>query len=311
MYFLNSLHLTGLLLLGLMLLTHTERILAKDDSKTVWKGKGSTAKLKEIMIGRCFNYLGTINPNAGNKDCSKLWEAFLHVFSKKDPCKVTKEDYKPFLDLAGHDIPIDQSIFWSQTKGLILQYTDVTHNVMPLENTLIGYMLNGLNWCGKLSSPEPNFEGCPEWNDCVNNSVRSFWRAASESYAMKARGEVTVMLNGSARVKAFRTNSIFGEIELGKLDNKRVTSVQLWIMDNVDGPDKESCGIGSVAELEKILKEKKIMYSCKDNYKPVKMLQCLFKADHPSCELDAKLYPSTQATVVEFLKLLSHKHSIS
>ncbi|XP_041052645.1 ADP-ribosyl cyclase/cyclic ADP-ribose hydrolase 1-like isoform X1 [Carcharodon carcharias] len=241
MYFLNSVHLTGLLLLGLLLLTHMERILAKDDSKTVWKGKGSTAKLKEIMIGRCFNYLGTINPNAG------------------------------------------------QSSGAILQYTDVTHNVIPLENTLIGYMLNGLNWCGKLSSPEPNFEACPEWNNCVNNSMRSFWRAASESYAMKAHGEVTVMLNGSARVKAFRTNSIFGEIELGKLDNKRVTSVHLWIMDNVDGPDKESCSIGSVSELEKVLKEKKIMYSCKDNYKPVKMLQCLFKVDHPSCELDSKL----------------------
>ncbi|XP_041052653.1 ADP-ribosyl cyclase/cyclic ADP-ribose hydrolase 1-like isoform X2 [Carcharodon carcharias] len=177
----------------------------------------------------------------------------------------------------------------SQSSGAILQYTDVTHNVIPLENTLIGYMLNGLNWCGKLSSPEPNFEACPEWNNCVNNSMRSFWRAASESYAMKAHGEVTVMLNGSARVKAFRTNSIFGEIELGKLDNKRVTSVHLWIMDNVDGPDKESCSIGSVSELEKVLKEKKIMYSCKDNYKPVKMLQCLFKVDHPSCELDSKL----------------------
>ncbi|XP_041052661.1 ADP-ribosyl cyclase/cyclic ADP-ribose hydrolase 1-like isoform X3 [Carcharodon carcharias] len=210
MYFLNSVHLTGLLLLGLLLLTHMERILAKDDSKTVWKGKGSTAKLKEIMIGRCFNYLGTINPNAG------------------------------------------------QSSGAILQYTDVTHNVIPLENTLIGYMLNGLNWCGKLSSPEPNFEACPEWNNCVNNSMRSFWRAASESYAMKAHGEVTVMLNGSARVKAFRTN-------------------------------RESCSIGSVSELEKVLKEKKIMYSCKDNYKPVKMLQCLFKVDHPSCELDSKL----------------------
>ncbi|XP_072352509.1 ADP-ribosyl cyclase/cyclic ADP-ribose hydrolase 2-like [Scyliorhinus torazame] len=297
MAFLSSLHLTGkgksvgnvtmcgLLLLGLMLLSHTERTLAKDDAKTVWKGKGSTAKLKEIMIGRCFNYLGTINPNAGNKDCAKLWEAFLNAFSKKDPCKITEEDYKPFLNLAGHDIPIDQSIFWSQTKTLILQYTDIIQKVMPLESTLIGYMVDGLNWCGKLSSPDPNFEACPEWNDCVNNAMHSFWRAASESYAMKARGEVTVMLNGSARTDAFRNNSIFSEIELGKLDSKRVTSIHLWIMDNVDGPDKESCGVGSVAVLEKILKEKKMKYTCKDNYKPIKMIQCVFKSDLPTCNL--------------------------
>ncbi|XP_078071184.1 ADP-ribosyl cyclase/cyclic ADP-ribose hydrolase 2 isoform X2 [Mustelus asterias] len=280
MSFLNTLNLTGLLL-GLILLSHTERTGAKDKSNVVQKGKGSTAKLKEIMIGRCFNYLGTINPNAGNKDCSKLWEAFLRAFSEKDPCKITKEDYKPFLNMADHDIPIGQSIFWSQTKELILQYTDVTHKVMPLENTLIGFMLDGLNWCGKLSSPGPNYEACPEWNSCTNHSMGSFWRAASENYAMKAQGEVTVLLNGSAN--AFRENSIFREIELGKLDSKRVTSVHLWIMDNIDGPDKESCGVGSVAVLENILKEKKIKYTCVDNYKPVKMLQCVFKLDRPSC----------------------------
>ncbi|XP_067868300.1 ADP-ribosyl cyclase/cyclic ADP-ribose hydrolase 2-like [Heterodontus francisci] len=297
MFFLNSLQLTGdgisghnatkfrLLLYGLMLLSDTETTLAKDDTKAVWKGKGSTANLKEIMIGRCFNYIRVINPSAGNKDCSKLWEAFLCAFSKKDPCLITKDDYKPFLDLAGHDIPINQAIFWSQTKGLILQYTDVIEKVMPLENTLTGYMMNGLNWCGKLSSPEPNFEACPEWNDCKHNSVRSFWRAASEMYAKKAHGKVTVMLNGSAYDKAFREESIFSEIELENLDNKRVTTVNLWIMDNIDGPDKESCGVGSIAELEKILKEKNFKYSCQDNYKSVKMLQCVDKLDHPSCKL--------------------------
>uniref|UniRef100_UPI00398EC446 ADP-ribosyl cyclase/cyclic ADP-ribose hydrolase 2-like n=1 Tax=Pristiophorus japonicus TaxID=55135 RepID=UPI00398EC446 len=297
MFFLNSLQLTGkgnprctaaacdLLLLGLMLLSHTERTLAKDNAKAVWKGKGSTANLKEIMTGRCFNYIGTINPNAGNKDCSKLWEAFLRAFSSKDPCNVTQEDYKPFLDLADHDIPANQSIFWSQSKGLIFQYSDITEKVMPLESTLIGSMTDNLNWCGKLSSPGPNFEACPEWKDCKNNSISSFWKAASENYAKKAHGEVTVMLNGSARDNAFRKNSIFREIELGKLDNKHVTFIHLWIMDNIDGPDKESCGVGSVAELETILKEKKIKYSCKDNYRPVRMLQCVGKSDHQSCKL--------------------------
>ncbi|XP_060681360.1 uncharacterized protein LOC132815982 [Hemiscyllium ocellatum] len=266
MFLLKSLHLTGLLLLGLVLLGYTERPLAKAGTETVWTGKGSTENLKEIMIGRCFNYLGTVNVDAGKKDCPNLWEAFLSAFSGKDPCKITTEDYKPFLDLAGHDIPINQSIFWSQTKGLILQYTGVTHKVMPLESTLVGYMVDGLNWCGKLSSPEPNFEACPGWKECENNSISSFWKAASEAYAMRAHGEVTVMLNGSARGDTFRNNSIFAEIELGKLDNARVTFVHLWIMDNIDGPDKESCDVGSVAVLERILKEKNISYSCKDNY---------------------------------------------
>ncbi|XP_072435519.1 ADP-ribosyl cyclase/cyclic ADP-ribose hydrolase 1-like [Chiloscyllium punctatum] len=288
MFLLKSLDLTGLLLLGLVLLGHTERPLAKAGNKTVWTGEGSTENLKEIMIGRCFNYLGTVNVDAGEKDCPNLWKAFLSAFSEKDPCKITTEDYQPFLDLAGHDIPINQSIFWSQTKGLILQYTGVTHKVMPLESTLVGYMVDGLNWCGKLSSPEPNFEACPGWKECENNSISSFWKAASEDYARRAHGEVTVMLNGSARGDTFRNNSIFAEIELGELDNARVTFVHLWIMDNIDGPDKESCDVGSVAVLERILKEKNISYSCKDNYKAAKMLQCMDKLDHPSCRLGEK-----------------------
>ncbi|XP_067857928.1 ADP-ribosyl cyclase/cyclic ADP-ribose hydrolase 1-like [Heptranchias perlo] len=295
MFLLNSLHLTGkgdprhnatvrdLLLLGLMLLSHTEKILAEDNNEAVWKGKGSTANLKEIITGRCFDYIETKNTKAGNKNCSKLWEAFLHAFSYKDPCNITKEDYKPFLDLADHDIPANQSIFWSQTRKLTQHYTEVTEKLVPLESTLIGYMADGLNWCGKLSTPGPNYDACPGWNDCKNNSVRSFWRAASEVYATRAHGEVTVMLNGSARVRAFRNDSIFGEIELGHLDNKRVTLVRLWIMDNVDGPDKESCGLGSVAKLEKILNEKKIPYSCRDNYRPVHILQCVDKSDYQSC----------------------------
>ncbi|XP_048417233.1 ADP-ribosyl cyclase/cyclic ADP-ribose hydrolase 1-like [Stegostoma tigrinum] len=301
MFLLKNLHLTGLFLLGLVLLSYTERTLAKADTKTIWKGKGSTENLKEIIIGRCFNYLGIVNPDAGEKDCPKLWEAFLSAFSKKDPCKITKEDYKLFLDLAGHDIPINQSIFWSQTKRLILQYTDVTHKVMPLESTLIGYMVDGLNWCGKLSSSEPNFEACPGWNECENNSMRSFWKAASEDYAMRAQGEVTVMLNGSAYRETFRNNSIFGEIELGKLDNTRVTFVQLWIMDNINGPDKESCGVSSVAVLERILKQKNIKHSCKDNYKAAKMLQCIDNLEHPSCELGEK----PNDTLTDLLQRLS------
>ncbi|XP_051891974.1 ADP-ribosyl cyclase/cyclic ADP-ribose hydrolase 1 [Pristis pectinata] len=300
MLFLTALHISrkgssrlnaticDLFLLGLIVLSLSTSAIASDDCKE-WKGKGSTRNLKEIIMGRCFDYLETINPSTRGKSCSEIWESFLKAFSGKDPCNIRKEDYGPFLKLADHDIPVNQSIFWSRTKELLFKFTDVTKKFMPLESTLTGYLLNGLDWCGTACRPGLNYESCPEWNECENNAQRSFWRAASENYAAKARGEVSVMLNGSTNVNAFRKTSIFGEIELANLDLEKVTSVHLWIIDSINGPDKESCGVGSVAELESILQEKNVNYTCKDNYGPVQMLQCVNKLDNPSCKLPTTL----------------------
>ncbi|XP_072107985.1 ADP-ribosyl cyclase/cyclic ADP-ribose hydrolase 1-like [Mobula birostris] len=297
MFFLGDLHLShkghlrhystmhGVFLLGLVLSLMT-MAMASADSKE-WKGKGSTRNLKEIMMGRCFDYLQNINPSVGKKDCPKIWENFLNAFSGKDPCNIKMEDYEPFLKLADHDIPVNQSIFWSRTKELTVKYTKITEKLMPLESSLTGYLADGLNWCGRDSKPGPDYESCPEYNDCENNPMHSFWRAASQNYAAKAHGRVSVMLNGSANVDAFRENSIFGEIELAQLDKKKVTSVHLWIMDNINGPDKESCGIASVAELESILKKKNLKFTCLDNYGPIQMLQCVTNPDNPSCNLEA------------------------
>ncbi|XP_069782133.1 ADP-ribosyl cyclase/cyclic ADP-ribose hydrolase 2 isoform X2 [Narcine bancroftii] len=241
----------GLVLLGLIGLSLAN---SEVDVPKKWKGKGSTTNLQQIMMGRCFDYLEIVNPSAGKKDCVKIWEEFLKAFSGKDPCNVRKEDYEQFLKLTDHDIPVNQSIFWSRTKDLIIKYTDVTQKYMPLERTLIGYLVDGLNWCGKSCSQGLDFESCPQWNDCENNAMRSFWRAASKNYAAKAHGMVTVMLNGSTNGNAFRNGSIFREIELENLD-KKVTSVRLWIIDSIDGLDM-----------------------------PLQLLQCVENSDNPVCK---------------------------
>ncbi|XP_059844897.1 ADP-ribosyl cyclase/cyclic ADP-ribose hydrolase 1-like [Hypanus sabinus] len=295
MFFLTGLHLSpkgrlrhdstmrDLFLLGLVLSLMNSAMVSADSKE--WKGKGSTRNLKEIMMGRCFDYLQSVNPSAGEKDCPKIWESFLNAFSGKDPCNIKMEDYEPFLKLADHDIPVNQSIFWSRTKDLLQKFTKITGKYMPLESTLTGYLTDGLNWCGRDSKPGPDYESCPEYNDCENHPLRSFWRVASQNYAAKAQGQVSVMLNGSANVDTFRSGSIFAEIELAQLDKEKVTSVHLWIMDNIDGPDKESCGIASVAELEAILAEKNLKFTCLDNYRPIQMLQCVTNLDSPSCKL--------------------------
>ena len=66
-------------------------------------GLGSTPKIKEIVLGRCYEYqLNTIGPEADNwKDCNEIWEAFHQAFAYKNPCTLAFDDYQPFFDATG------------------------------------------------------------------------------------------------------------------------------------------------------------------------------------------------------------------
>ena len=58
---------------------------------------GTTKHLKEIFIGRCWDFQRS---QAEQKDCDNLWKLFSEAFAFKDPCKLTSEDYKPFFNSA-------------------------------------------------------------------------------------------------------------------------------------------------------------------------------------------------------------------
>ena len=66
-------------------------------------GQGSTPKIKEIVLGRCYEYqLNTIGPEADNwKDCNEIWKAFHQAFAYKNPCTLAFDDYQPFFDATG------------------------------------------------------------------------------------------------------------------------------------------------------------------------------------------------------------------
>lgn len=68
-----------------------------------YTGPGSTRNLKEVIIGRCSEYL-LIDAHSSlvggaPLDCNKIWDAFQSAFAYKDPCK--PNTYQPFVDLTG------------------------------------------------------------------------------------------------------------------------------------------------------------------------------------------------------------------
>lgn len=66
--------------------------------------QGSTKHLKEIVLGRCWDFQRQKVHEGSEKNCSKIWETFYKAFANKDPCNSTFADYKPYFDEVGMDI---------------------------------------------------------------------------------------------------------------------------------------------------------------------------------------------------------------
>ncbi|XP_020662239.1 ADP-ribosyl cyclase/cyclic ADP-ribose hydrolase 1 [Pogona vitticeps] len=250
-----------------------------------WKGKGTDEYFHEIILGRCYNYIATINSELRDTDCLKIWKLLQNAFMYKDPCSVTEEDYKPLMEFARHPIPCNKSLFWSKTNDLVHRYTKANRDFLTLEDTLLGYIADGISWCGKPSSPGVNYKSCPKWTECENNPSTIYWKMASKMFAEAACGTVQVMLNGSTEADAFRSNSIFGSIEIFNLNPDKVSKVHIWLMHDIDRPQSESCTGHSVAKLKEILESRRISVSCEDNYRPVQLLQCTNNPNHNTCRI--------------------------
>lgn len=244
--------------------------------------RGTTEDLKKIFVGRCYDYIRIINPALRDKNCEQMWEAFYNGFIGKQPCEVTMDSYNQFVALASHPLPKDKGIFWSGTNALVHKYSGA--RLLTLEDSLAGYIANNLNWCPIAGNPDLDYTSCPGYSECDNNAVKSFWMMASKSFAQNVRGVVRVMLNGSREGGAFYSGSIFGTIELPNLPKDNVSEIHLWIIDTLNGPDRESCGVGSVAHLEARLKEHGFKYSCYDNCKSVLHMQCVDLPNIPICQ---------------------------
>ena len=65
--------------------------------------KGTTPRIKEIVVGRCYDYqYKKFGSNSTTwKNCSKIWNTFHGAFAYKNPCNLTFDDYKPYFDEVG------------------------------------------------------------------------------------------------------------------------------------------------------------------------------------------------------------------
>lgn len=295
---------TVIFLIGVVVLAF---LLAKNHHTSMtpenWQGNGTTENLYEIFLGRCYEYVTMINPDAGNKDCRKMLQMLETSVMNKNQCDITAVDYQQFMEISSYPILCNRSLFWSKTPDLVHRYVNAAQNVITLEDTLLGYITNGLSWCGKSYTSELNYQSCPSKNECESNPLSVFWKTASEhvnSYLSNILtskpGEIglssLIAAEGQAplpeQIHISAQDRIFWSVEVPNLDPLKITEVQIWVMDNIDGPVRDSCSSPNQTELQNTLKERNISSSCVDNYWPVHILQCVRTPDASVCKFNPR-----------------------
>lgn len=104
---------------------------------------GTTLGIKEVFIGRCWQYQSVSPANKIPElkfavNCTNLWQSFHDSFAYKDPCNVTHEDYRPFFEMLRHPKKLSNSLFWSGLHDLISDFSYVNDQYIVLEDTMTG-----------------------------------------------------------------------------------------------------------------------------------------------------------------------------
>ncbi|XP_034416606.1 ADP-ribosyl cyclase/cyclic ADP-ribose hydrolase 1-like [Cyclopterus lumpus] len=242
---------------------------------------GTTSNIKHIVVGRCYDYITLVNPGL-RLDCEDIWRLFEESVVRQSSFN-TSLDYHQMFSAIPQTWPRDMGLFWSKTRTLMHSYTAVERHFWTLEDTLVGYMFNGLVWCGQEDDSGFNFRSCPTWAEVKHHPVYSLWRRASQNFAEMAHGNITVLLNGSIG-NAFNMKSMFASVEVDSLDPCRVDYVNIKMVTNLDGPFIESCNQGSVVDLIRILRSRGFHWTCTDNDETLMILQCIQNPEQSSCQ---------------------------
>ncbi|CAB1349586.1 unnamed protein product, partial [Coregonus sp. 'balchen'] len=111
----------------------------------------SSESLKKTIIDKCEAFIQN-NKSSSANDCQKIWSAFEQAFVGKDPCNVPMEAYDLLIHTVIQDPVCNRMLFWSKTKKIVHDFTEKTDCFLTLEDTLVGFVMNGLTWCGKEES---------------------------------------------------------------------------------------------------------------------------------------------------------------
>ncbi|XP_022095214.1 ADP-ribosyl cyclase/cyclic ADP-ribose hydrolase-like [Acanthaster planci] len=276
----------------------------------------TTPNISDIFIGRCYEHIRCLQQdqcitNTLRGSCDNLWVTFRDAFANKDPCQAGYGDYDGVITAAMPHTNRNKTLFWSGLKTLALDNGRVTRNHTILEETLPGYIANGLTWCGQTGAPGINYDTpCPASTEKNNETMYTFWKAASRAFARQARGVVAVALNGS-REDAFRHTSTFATTELPNIESTAVTHVNILLVYDISIPGnnrRARCDEGSIKDLQSMLTDKGLSYNCVEDPPDFKYLQCAKDPRNDRCiqACSSAMIPNINTALIVAASLVFH-----
>jgi len=240
---------------------------------------GTTRHLRDVFIGRCWQYQANQMKNQKkvlNINCRELWNAFTVEFAHRDPCSSNSSlKYSKFFSLlqADANTTLPNAMFYSGSKNLVDDFTFINDDYVVLEETLTGYLLDNLVWCGSATSPDGlNYTLCPKWGDPCDIRY-TFWKYASRIFARRAYGTAHTLLNASrSKGTAYHKTGFFRTYEMPEL---KVDHLVVFVASNVVNPSSEKCGTGSLLELQEDADKRNITVKCIDQPELVLRRFCL------------------------------------
>uniref|UniRef100_UPI0037E90F2F ADP-ribosyl cyclase/cyclic ADP-ribose hydrolase 1-like n=1 Tax=Semicossyphus pulcher TaxID=241346 RepID=UPI0037E90F2F len=199
-----------------------------------------TAQFRATFKKRCEAYGET------SHICENKWAAFEQAYVGEDHCGFSEGNYDQLFAETNFKHPCGKTMFWSKTKDLVHEFTKKRDCFVTLEDTLLGSVLDGLEWCGKEGNKETYTQQCQK---CQPNPVSSFWKTASTRFTQHACGEASVMLDGE-RKEPYNSNSFFGGVEVPNLQPSKVTHLTVVL---VTKESWGSCTCESLGSLRKDL----------------------------------------------------------
>jgi len=186
---------------------------------------GTTPNFEKIFVGRCWDrtetqpYYQSLAKQNITFNCTYIYEQFASAYYMKDPLSITNTSFQGYLQAAWHPIPPNQSVFWTGssyvvanpgqptpiTRDVVHQWSDNGYRYWTLEDSLWGYILNGLSWCGSFNQTgNPvdiwNYTACPAYG--LNGSTSFFWNSASAQFAQSASGNAQFLGYASQNINA-------------------------------------------------------------------------------------------------------------
>lgn len=249
--------------------------------------EGTTPHFENIFLGRCFEH-GCLSCTDENKmaNCQNIYNAFLDAVLSAPNCELDDNAYDTFISMVAPNLPEDMTAFWSGTYDIAHELSSITRDFYTMEDSFMGYLVDGLNWCGNADQTGLGFLECPSWDydKCYGQATSVFWNKASATIAAQARGEVSVVLNGDTTEGAFRDSSFFARVEAPNLDPAKVTKANILLVHELGSIPYETCDEPiTLINLWSLLEEKGIEYSCTDNPEEARFIQCSQDPDHAQC----------------------------